>query len=119
VETFNEAYRLKEEGAILNWFDIETREGYLCLNDKMSEVLKTFRGKLIFAKVAKKMLGGVKKGGKVKAAGFEVGPEMMSMMGGFTVLRLFTMMGGMANVKFTKEELLAMNKKLNRIKKKK
>ena len=119
VDTFNEAYRLKEEGAILNWFDIETREGYLCLNDKMSEVLKTFRGKLIFAKVAKKMLGGGKKGGKVKAAGFEVGPEMMSMMGGFTVLRLFTMMGGMANVKFTKEELLAMNKKLNRIKKKK
>ena len=119
VDTFNEAYRLKEEGAVLNWFDIETREGYLCLNDKMSEVLKTFRGKLIFAKVAKKMLGGGKKGGKVKAAGFEVGPEMMSMMGGFTVLRLFTMMGGMANVKFTKEELLAMNKKLNRIKKKK
>ncbi|MBR4067438.1 MAG: glycoside hydrolase family 2 protein [Clostridia bacterium] len=119
VDTFNEAYRLKEEGAILNWFDIETREGYLCLNDKMSEVLKTFRGKLLFAKIAKKMLGGGKKGGKVKAAGFEVGPEMMSMMGGFTVLRLFTMMGGMANVKFTKEELLAMNKKLNRIKKKK
>ncbi len=119
VDTFNEAYRLKEEGAILNWFDIETREGYLCLNDKMSEVLKTFRGKLLFAKIAKKMLGGGKKGGKVKAAGFEVGPEMMSMMGGFTVLRLFTMMGGMANVKFTKEELLDLNKKLNRIKKKK
>jgi len=119
VETFNEAYRLKEEGAILNWFDIETREGYLCLNDKMGEVLKTFRGKLLFAKVAKKALGGGKKGGKVKAAGFEVGPEMMSMMNGFTVLRLVTMMGGMANVKFTKEELLDMNKKLNKIKKKK
>jgi len=37
------------------------------------------------------------------------------MMGGFTVLRLFTLMGGMADVKFTKEELLALNKKLNRI----
>ncbi len=36
VETFNEEYRLKEQGAIINWFDIETREGYLCLNDKMS-----------------------------------------------------------------------------------
>ena len=52
---------------------------------------------------------------RLKAAGFEVGPEMMAMMGGFTVLRLFTLMGGMADVKFTKEELLALNKKLNRI----
>ncbi len=121
VDTFNEEYRLKEEGAILNWFDIETREGYLCLNDKMSEVLKTFRGKLLFVKLAKKLLGGGKKKGGVKAAGFDIKPDsgMMSMMGGFTVLRLFTMIGGMANIKFTKEELLALNKKLNRIKKKK
>jgi len=38
------------------------------------------------------------------------------MMSGFTVLRLTSMMG-MANVDFTKEELLAMNKELNKIKK--
>ena len=44
-------------------------------------------------------------------------PEMMAMMGGFTVLRLFTLMGGMADIKFTKEELLDLNKKLNKIKK--
>ena len=125
VDTFNEDYRLKEEGAILNWFDITTREGYLCLNDKMSEVLKPLRGKLLFAKLAKKMLGGggKKKGekGRVKAAGFDLkaSPEMMSMMGGFTVLRLLTMMGGFANVKFTKEELLGLNAKLNKIRKKK
>lgn len=52
-------------------------------------------------------------------AGFEVGPEMISMMGGFTVIRLFTMMGSMANLKFTKEELLDLNAKHNKIKKKK
>ena len=63
-----------------------------------------------------KIMGGKKKDGKVKAAGFEVGPEMMAMMGGFTALRLFTLMGGMMDVKFTKEELLALNKKLNKIK---
>lgn len=40
----------------------------------------------------------------------------MEMMGGFTVLRLTSMMG-MMNISFTKEELLKMNKKLNRIKK--
>jgi len=115
VEVFNEEYRLKEKGAILNWFDIDEREGYLSLNSKMSDVLATWRGKMMFMKLMSKMMGGGKKDGKVKAAGFEVGPEMMSMMGGFTVLRLFTLMGGMADVKFTKEELLALNKKLNRI----
>ena len=115
VEVFNEEYRLKEKGAILNWFDIDEREGYLSLNSKMSDVIATWRGKLMFMKLMSKMMGGGKKGGKVKAAGFEVGPEMMAMMGGFTVLRLFTLMGGMADVKFTKEELLALNKKLNRI----
>ena len=114
VEVFNEDYRLKEKGAILNWFDIDTREGYLSLNSKMGEVLGTFRGKLIFMQLVKKLMGG-KKGG-MKAAGFEVGPEMMTMMNGFTVLRLFTLVGGMMEVKFTKEDLLKLNRKLNRIK---
>ena len=117
VDTFNEDYRLKEKGAILNWFDIEAPEGYLSLNDKMSDVLSTVRGKLIFMKLAGKLMGGSKKDKKLKAAGFEVGPEMMSMMGGFTVLRLFTLMGSMMDVEFTKENLLALNKKLNKIKK--
>ena len=117
VDTFNEDYRLKEKGAILNWFDIEAPEGYLSLNDKMSDVLSTVRGKLIFMKLAGKLMGGSKKDKKLKAAGFEVGPEMMSMMGGFTVRRLFTLMGSMMDVEFTKENLLALNKKLNKIKK--
>ena len=47
--------------------------------------------------------------------GFEVTPEMMSMMGGFTVLRLLTMAGGMMDAKFTKEDLLKLNKKLSHI----
>ena len=38
------------------------------------------------------------------------------MISGFTVLR-FTGMLGMRNINFSKEELLKMNKKLNRIKK--
>ena len=54
--------------------------------------------------------------GKAKAAGFELSEDIMQMMGGFTVLRLTSMMG-MMNVSFTKEELLKMNKQLNRIKK--
>ena len=38
------------------------------------------------------------------------------MLGGFTVLRMTSMLG-MANISFTKEELLAVNAKLNKIKK--
>jgi hypothetical protein len=48
--------------------------------------------------------------------GFEINADMMSMMNGFTVLRLFTLMGGMMDVKFTKEQLLDLNAKLNKIK---
>ena len=119
VDTFNESYRLVEKGAVLNWFDIDASEGYLSLNDKMSDVIATMQGKLLFMTLMGKFLGGGKKNGdgKIKAAGFEVGPEMMSMMGGFTVLRLFTLMGGMMDVKFTKEQLLDLNAKLNKIKK--
>ena len=115
VDTFNEDYRLKEEGAILNWFDIEEKPGRLSLNSKIGDVISTFRGKLIFVKLMGKMLGGGEKGQKAKPMGFEMTPEMMSMMNGFTVLRLLSMAGGMMNAKFTKEDLLALNKKLSRI----
>ncbi len=116
VDTFNEDYRLVEVGAILNWFDIEEKPGRLSLNSKMSDVISTLRGKLLFVKLMGKMLGGGKKGEKAKPMGFEMTPELMSMMGGFTVLRLLTMAGGMMDAKFTKEDLLKLNKKLNRIK---
>ena len=114
VEVFNEAYRLKEKGAILNWFDINEKEGYLSLNDKMGDVLKTLRGKMLFMSLMGKFMGG--KNGKMEAMGFEVNAEMMTMMNGFTVLRLLTMIGGMMNVEFTKEQLLDLNDQLNKIK---
>ena len=63
VETFNEAYRLKEEGAILNWFDIEEKEGFLSLNDKMGTVLQTPAGQQLFASMFGKMMGGSGEGG--------------------------------------------------------
>ncbi len=122
VDTFNEKYRLVEKGAILNWFDIEAPEGYLSLNDKMGDVLKTLRGKMLFMSLFAKMMGGKGKSKdgeapKMEAMGFEINADMMTMMNGFTVLRLFTLMGGMMDVKFTKEQLLEINAKLNKIKK--
>ena len=122
VEVFNEEYRLKEQGAILNWFDIDAPEGRFSLNDKISDIMSCFRGKLWFIGVGlkiKKKMDASKKGEK-KPGGFEVDLKadggLMQMMGGFSVLRLASMIG-MANVNFTKEELLKMNKKLNRIRK--
>jgi beta-galactosidase len=62
-----------------------------------------------------------KKNSDKKSGGFDVDLKsadgvLMEMMGGFTVLRLTSMMG-MMNISFTKEELLKMNKKLNKIRK--
>jgi beta-galactosidase len=57
------------------------------------------------------------KNGESKSAGFDVDMKgMAKMIGSFTVLRLTSMMG-MMNITFTKEELLKINKKLNKIKK--
>ena len=122
VDEMNPDYILKEQGAILNWFDIDAPEGRYSLNDKISDIMKSFWGKIWFVrlglKLKKKMSAGKK--GEKKSGGFDVDMSatggLMQMMGGFTVLRLASMIG-MANVTFTKEELLKMNKQLNRIKK--
>ena len=122
VEEMNQDYILKEKGAVLNWFDVETPEGRFSLNDKISDIMSCLRGKLWFVKVGLKLKKKMNKnqdkskGKKTEAAGFTLGPEVMQMMGGFTVLRLSSMMG-MMNISFTKEELLKMNRQLNRIKK--
>ena len=126
VDTFNEAYRLKEVGAVLNWFDIVEKEGRLSLNSKFGDVMATLRGKMFalgfLLKVKKKMdaskksqEGEEKKEGGFSAAGFKLSGEMMKMVYSFTVLRLSSMMG-MLNIRFEKEELLKLNKKLLRIK---
>ncbi len=113
VETPNESYRLREKGAILNWFDITEPEGYLSLNSKMSDIMATMRGKLLLGGLFLKIKGAMG-GGDNKAMGFEITDGIMQMMGGFTLLRLTGMMG-MMNVNFTKEELLDLNAKLNKI----
>ncbi len=117
VDTPNDSYRLKEKGAVLNWFDITEPEGYLSLNSKMSDIMATLRGKMLLGELMLKMTKGMSKNGdgKPEAMGFELNEGMMQMMGGFTLLRLTSMLG-MMNISFTKEELLDMNEKLNKIK---
>ena len=114
VETFNEDYRLKEKGAVLNWFDVTEVDGYLSLNSKMSELLMVKEGQLLFGQI----MGPIAEAAKQSAGegGFEMNEGMMQMMGGFTVLRLIGMLG-MTGLKMNKEELLDLNAKLNKIKK--
>ncbi len=111
VEKFNEAYRLKEKGAILNWFDITEVEGYYSLNDKLDDIMKSPAGVALFGQMMQGIMGQMQGG---KAMGFDVTPDMMKMMGGFTIVRLTSLMGA-ANVKITKEQLLALNAQLNKI----
>ena len=74
-------------------------------------------------KLLKKMKANKKKSeGEGKGGGFNINfkamsGSMMQMLGGFSILRASSMLG-MVNVSFTKEQLLGINKKLNKINKK-
>ncbi len=127
VDTMNPDYLLRDAGAVLNWFDITEIDGRFSLNDKIGDIIKTFRGKLwfggLFLMLAKKQSGPKKpkskdrkKAPKKKGASAGEMGNMMNLIGGLTVLR-FTSMLGMRNISFTKEELLKLNSKLNKIRK--
>ena len=123
VSEVNQDYILREQGAVLNWFDITEVEGRFSLNDTLGDIMKTFRGKLwfvsLFMVLAKKQSGknspsNDKK--KKKGKNPDMNSGVMNMISSFTVLR-FTGMLGMRNISFTKEELLKMNSQLNKIRK--
>ena len=115
VAEFNEAYRLREKGAVLNWFDITEVDGYFSMNDKMSDIMANEQGRALFMGMMSQMGGVMGAEENPFAKPENLGP-MMQMMGGFTVLRLTKLMGA-ANVDFTKEQLLGLNAQLNKIKK--
>ena len=110
VEKPNDAYKLKDTGTVLNWFDIDMPNGMLSINDRIDVIMKTEEGRKI-------ILGMVSKFSSSSAEGMGVSmnADMMRMMGGFTVLRMCSM-AGMMNVKFTKDELISLNRALNGVK---
>lgn len=114
VDVFNESYRLKEQGTVLNWFDITQVDGYLSLNSKIGDIFGTLQGKLLLLSVAKEKMP---KGKSGAAGGFDISNlgGMMDVIAGFTLLRLTGMMS-ILHISFTKEELLELNAKLNKIK---
>jgi beta-galactosidase len=117
VDKFDESYRLVEKNAVLNWFDITEREGYCSLNTTISDIMGTLRGKLFILSMTKQLMKQMKdnqSSGEKKGSGFEINEGMMQMIGSFTILRISSM-GGMVGIEFTKEQLLEMNRKLNKI----
>lgn len=114
VDTFNEDYRLKEKGAVLNWFDITEPEGYYSLNDKMEDIMKAPEGKAYMLGFLGKVMGGDKAQDAQAQSGMS-NEGMMQMMGGFTVLRLLNLLAMMMDP-LTKEQLLEINAILNKIK---
>lgn len=128
VDTFNEKYRMAEEGAVINWFEIDTPPGYFSINDTIGDIMTSFRGILVLLSMLpmiKKAVSGdsdkakdkkdKKSGGGFSVAGFKPNKTMLEIAKGFALRRAFSMLGG----KFTKEQILVLNKKLNKIKKKK
>ena len=125
VDTPNESYVMKEEGQVINWFEISTPDGYLSINNTIGDIMSTFGGKIVMVKflmMLKESAGGGKKkddGEEKKGnmlSGFKVTPQMLKnvykMAKGFTIKRVFSMLGG----SFTKEQILELNAKLNKIK---
>lgn len=114
VEVFNDAYRLKEKGAVLNWFDITEVEGHFSLNDTVAEIMSVPEGQQLFNSILQSMMGS-QEGMQMALKPEDMG-KMMQMMGSFTVLRMVGLMGA-AGKKVSKEQLLALNAQLNQIRK--
>lgn len=126
VDKPNEDYIMKEEGSVINWFEINTPDGYYSINDTIGDIMSTAGGKIAAVKIllkAKKALSSGKDG-KTEVAGFDTSgikfnasmlKGLYAMASGFTVKRVFSMIGG---GKFTKEQILEINAILNKVKKK-
>lgn len=119
VDKSNPDYVLKEEGAVINWFEIETPPGYMSVNDTIGDILSTFRGKILALRIVKSVVSNMKKGGGKTggmadmAKGMKINKSLIDMGKSFTVKRVCMMAGGL----FTKEQILDINARLNKIKK--
>ena len=114
VDTFNEVYRLKEKGVVLNWFDITEPDGYFSLNDTISSIMESEEGE----KLMRGMFAGM---AATTGQPAEAVDATIKMVSGFPVLRLMNMVASRkedgADSGISKESLLELNKKLNQIRK--
>ena len=117
VDVFNEEYRMKETGDVLNWFEITAPEGYFCINDKIGDILAVPEGRAYLGGLLKTFAGGGEKEGAAGIGDAMGNEDMMKMMSGFTLKRLLSMMGTAGGKALTREQMLELNQGLNRIEK--
>ena len=116
------SYILQEAGEVLNWFEIDAPEGYCSLNDTLEVVMKTFRGKLFVLSLIVRIFG--KKSGKKDKSesgegfSFTFSKDILDLAKGFTIKRILSMMGMLGKEVPSREEMLAINAKLNKVRKK-
>ena len=114
ADKFNEKYRLKEKGAVLNWFDVTEVDGRLSLNSKISDIVSTGRGKEIFDDLMRASLAANKEDNSLSHAAMK-SEGMMEMLGSFTLLRMLNMASGMLGFELDKKQLLSLNENLNEV----
>lgn len=121
VEKPDESYIMKDANAVINWFEITTPPGKMSVNDSIGEIMSSVRGKLLLVKTALAVVRKMKKGGGSTggmgdmAKGMKINRSLIEMGKSFTVKRVCMMAGGL----FTKEQILELNRSLNKISKKK
>ena len=107
VDTFNESYRMLEEGGVINWFEITTPEGCYNINDKMSDIMSSPKGGAIL----QEMMAANRSAGEEDSSMSEhmMSEDVQKLLAGFTVKRLCSLS------KMSKEQILQINTALNGI----
>ncbi len=135
VDEPNMDYIMHSEGEVINWFEIDTPPGCYSVNDTLGDILKSAKATLVLCSLLpalKSMMSnksddkeddktsdnedGEKKEKTVagfSVAGFQINKQMIDMAKGFSLKRVFSMIGNL----FSKEQIIAFNKKLNKVKK--
>lgn len=80
---------------------------YYSLNDKLGDIQKSGAAKAVLTNFMKSLMQSAK--------GITANEQMLEMLNGYTVVRLVNMIGATLSDRLTKDQLLDINKQLNKI----
>ena len=113
----DESYIFKETGAILNWFDVTAPEGKYSLYDEVGDIIKNPFGLIAIGGFFKKAISKQDKKQEKKSSSQSLNSGIIKMLSGFTVMRMINLIGTAGGMSISKEDVLDLNKKLNKIRK--
>lgn len=106
VEAFNSSYQLLDNSTIINWFEITEVEGCFSINSKLSDIYKSDEAKA----VVDEYIDFSAKGGHGQ---FDVNGDLFKITASFALRRLTPYLTKKG--KLTREILLELNQRLNKI----